>query len=93
MCWDDLEEDDQDDAIINFINLPDDAPPFMRRLLLTELTEYNGMSDVLRRQALEILNKENNTIPDPPLIRGPKRLSEYTRNKRCMRNFDSHIRR
>ena len=78
MCWDDLEEDDQDELIINFINLPDDAPAFIKRLLLTELNENNWVSDVLRRQALDILNKENNTRPEIPLIREPKRLFEYT---------------
>ena len=78
MCWDDIEEDDQDDAIMDFINLPGDAPPFMRSFLLEDLAEYNGIGDVLRQHSLNILMKRNNTRPEAPVIREPKRILEYT---------------
>ena len=50
MLWDDIIDEDAEELLNTFVNLVADAPPIMKRLILMELLEDDGFSDVLRHK-------------------------------------------
>ena len=50
----------------------------MRNILMMEMLDLDYHSDLLLQQARSILDLENNTSPQRPLLRHPKRLFEYS---------------